>query len=275
MKVKYDKVLGTIREDDLDGGTIAVDASFTGNVDIGDASSDSLTILSTIDAPVLFADGTAALPSITFGTDLNTGIFRLTADELSLGAGGTEGLRIDANESEVQPMMTLASGPIELEEDAGAVILINLPVSATPADEVVESYGFSVDSNVVATIQASADSTGGVYGERLKIDSSIFVNDAQTFVDSDATPDVRGYTNWETNTTGVTITDFDWGGKTIPEGQILIVVSKGVIVWDVTGQGLKGGTTDITTATGDVTTFMYDGADWLITSRIDQSDDLN
>ncbi len=275
MKPKYDVILGKVREDDLDGGTIAVDAVFTGDVDIGDASSDTLTITSVIDAPVLFADGTVGAPSITFGTDLNTGIFRLSADELSLGAGGTEGLRIDFNELEVQPMMTLASGNIEIEEDAGAITLVNLPVSATPADETIEGYGFSVDSNSIVQVLASADSAGGVYGERLKVDSSIFVNDAQTFTDSDATPDVRGYTNWETNTSGVTITDFDWGGKTIPEGQILIVVSKGVIVWDVTGQGIKGGTTDITTAAGDVTTFMYDGADWLITSRIDQSDDLN
>ena len=98
MTVKYDKILDAIREDDLDGGTIAVDASFTGNVDIGDAAADSLTILSTIDAPVNFADGTAALPSITFGTDVNTGVFRLTADELSFGAGDSEMLRLYFNE---------------------------------------------------------------------------------------------------------------------------------------------------------------------------------
>ncbi len=48
MKVKYDKVLDVIREDDLDGGTIAVDASFTGNVIVGDAITDTLTINSQV-----------------------------------------------------------------------------------------------------------------------------------------------------------------------------------------------------------------------------------
>lgn len=255
MTIKYDKVLDVIREDDLDGGTIAVDASFTGNVIVGDAITDTLTINSQVKKIIL--DNAVWLQGLNNAENANINMFKVnTSDEIDLGA-------------------VLNIGPMELEEDSGEVTLINLPVSATPADETVEGYTLSVDSNSVVKILASADSAGGVYGERLKINSSIFLNDAQTFVDSDATPDVRGYSNWETNTTTATITDFDWGGKTIPEGQLLIVVSKGAITYDVTGQGIVGGTTDIVTAAGDVTTFLYDGADWLVTSRIDASDDLN
>lgn len=94
----------------------------------------------------------------------------------------------------------------------------------------------------------------------------------QTFVDSDATPDVTGRSYWNTNTTTFTITDFD---GTIVDGQIIVVVSKGAITFDVTSSGIKGGTTDIVTAAGDVTTFMYDGTDWLVIARMDMSDDLN
>jgi hypothetical protein len=96
---------------------------------------------------------------------------------------------------------------------------------------------------------------------------------AETFTDSDATPDVSGALHFETNTSAVTITDFDGSG--IYEGQLIIVVSKGAITYDVTSSGIVGGSTDIITAAGDVTSFLYDGADWLVTSRIDLSDDLN
>ena len=94
-----------------------------------------------------------------------------------------------------------------------------------------------------------------------------------TFTDSDLTPDVSGAAYWNTNTTGATLTDFDGAG--LSDGDILVVVSKGAIVYDVTSSGIKGGTTDITTAAGDVTTFVYDGTDWLVVARMDMSDDLN
>jgi hypothetical protein len=103
--------------------------------------------------------------------------------------------------------------------------------------------------------------------------SAVGIGAAATFTDSDATPDVSDGSNFETNTSAVTITDFDGAG--IFEGQLLYVVSKGAITYDVTSSGIVGGSTDIITAAGDVTVFFYDGADWLVSSRIDLSDDLN
>ena len=47
------------------------------------------------------------------------------------------------------------------------------------------------------------------------------------------------------------------------------------ITYDVTDEGIKGGITDIVTAAGDLTTFLYDGTDWIVISRMDISDDLN
>jgi hypothetical protein len=102
---------------------------------------------------------------------------------------------------------------------------------------------------------------------------AIGIGAASTFDDSDLTPDVSDNSHWNTNTTGATLTDFDGAG--IFAGQVLVVVSKGAIVFDVTTSGIVGGSTDIITAAGDVTTFVYDGADWLVVARIDLSDDLN
>ena len=162
MKPKYDKILGVVREDDLNGGIIAVDADFTGDVTIGDASTDTLIINSSISGSVLFDDGTEAAPSVAFASDTNTGIGRNADDELSLIAGGSEGLRIDGNELEVQPKMTLATGPIEFEEDSGAVTAMNMPVSSDSSDGDEMSMSLSIDSNPVLKIYGEADGTGGV-----------------------------------------------------------------------------------------------------------------
>jgi|GEM_PF-3493317 len=106
-------------------------------------------------------DGTAGSPSITFTSDTDTGAFLNSANEFSFSAGGTELLRLDYNELEVQPLATLAVGPIDLEEDSGAITLINLPVSATPSDGDEESYTFAIDSNNILKIYGEADGAGG------------------------------------------------------------------------------------------------------------------
>jgi len=107
--------------------------------------------------------------------DLDTGIGRNSADELSLIAGGLEGIRIDANELEVQPLMTLATGPIEVEEDSGAVTLVNLPVSSTPSDGDEESMTFAIDSNPVLKVKGSADGVGGVDELRVILGDDVFL----------------------------------------------------------------------------------------------------
>ena len=134
---------------------------------------------------------------------------------------------------------------------------------------VVESVDF--DGGVVTGVTSL---TASATVDALKVlTEKVVLDTVQTFTDEDATPDVGGYSYFNTNTTTTTITDFDGAG--IEDGQLIYVISKGAITYDVTSSGIKGGTTDIVTAAGDVTTFLYDGTDWYVTSRIDQSDDLN
>jgi hypothetical protein len=47
--------------------------------------------------PVSFSAGTAALPSITFSGDTNTGVFAPAADTIGFAEGGTEVMRIDSS----------------------------------------------------------------------------------------------------------------------------------------------------------------------------------
>jgi len=112
---------------------------------------------------------TSINPGFTFVNDTNTGVGRNSDDELSLIAGGTEGLRIDANELEVQPLMTLATGAIEFEEDSGAVTAMNMPVTSTPSDGDEMSMSLSIDSNPILKIKASANGTGGA--DKLQLQS--------------------------------------------------------------------------------------------------------
>ena len=92
-----------------------------------------------------------------------------------------------------------------------------------------------------------------------------------TMADSDATPNVSSTNYYDTGTVTDTITDFD-GGTT---GQVIYVKSKGAITYDVTGTNLKGGTTDIVTADGDLTVWYYDGTYWQLLTFVDHSDDLS
>ena len=90
-----------------------------------------------------------------------------------------------------------------------------------------------------------------------------------TFSSSDTTPSVAAGNLWKTHTSTQALTDFDDGIA----GQFLTIISTGAVTYDVTSSGLKGGTTDIITAAGDVTTWVYDGTDWYLTSFVDQSAD--
>lgn len=110
-----------------------------------------------------------------YGDD-DTGIGSAGADQLSLIAGGVEGLRIDANENEVQPFMTLATGPIEFEEDSGAITAMNLPVTSSASDGDEESFSFSIDSNPILKVKGLADGSGGINNEQLQSYGGIIRN---------------------------------------------------------------------------------------------------
>lgn len=97
---------------------------------------------------------------------------------------------------------------------------------------------------------------------------------SSTWASGDATPSVDGGTWFETyaaTSPTQTVTFFDDGVA----GKEIKVVSKGNITFDVTGTHLKCGSTDLATAAGDVSSWLFDGVDWLCTSFVDASDNLN
>jgi hypothetical protein len=236
--------------------TISQDPIFAGTtplVTVGDAGAE--------DAAVLF-DGNAQ--------DFHIGLDD-TADKLVIGLGSVLGTteRLTFNSADLNVILGDATAA-----DAGLIFDgnaqdYNISIDDT-ADDLVIGLGSAAGTTDAIRIDENQDTT---IVQNLLLLQALGIGAAATFTDSDATPDVSDNSNFETNTSAVTITDFDGAG--IFEGQVIVVVSKGAITYDVTTSGIVGGSTDIITAAGDVTTFMYDGADWLVVSRVDLSDDLN
>ena len=91
-----------------------------------------------------------------------------------------------------------------------------------------------------------------------------------SFADVNATPSVKNGTIFNSGAATETITNLQ-GGKI---GQTVTIISKAAITYDVTGTNLKGGSANIVTASGDATTWIYDGSSWYLISWMDVSADL-
>jgi hypothetical protein len=92
-----------------------------------------------------------------------------------------------------------------------------------------------------------------------------------TFADGDATPSVATGNLWKHHASAQTITMFDDGLA----GQTIHVISTAAIVYDVTSTNLKGGSADITTADGDITSWFFDGTNWYLIQFMDVSADMS
>jgi len=92
-----------------------------------------------------------------------------------------------------------------------------------------------------------------------------------TFADGDATPSVATGNLWKHHASTQTITMFDDGIA----GQTIHVISTAAITYDVTSTNLKGGSTDIVTASGDITSWFFDGTNWYLIQFMDVSADMS
>ncbi len=90
-----------------------------------------------------------------------------------------------------------------------------------------------------------------------------------TFGPSDATPPVAAGNLFKTHASGQTLGMFDDGVA----GQIITAISTAAVVVDVTSTNLKGGSADITTASGDVTVWCFDGTNWYLLQFMDVTAD--
>jgi hypothetical protein len=235
-----------------DGGGIDITAEDLATGDIVIDANDKLTLLSTSLA--------------------TAGIY------LHANGGTSEGILIRSDQG---TSVTEDTASIQLLSDAGGICiqsdgnLDDAVVLRADGGTAAEMTIHNDQGNTVDSIELLSDAGGILITavKPLKLEAALTLNDQQAIAESDATPDVSGYSFFKTHTTADTIDDFD--GTNIEEGQIIVVISEGAITYDVDGGALICGTTDLVTADGDVTMWIYDGTNWQLISWMDDAVDQN
>jgi len=101
----------------------------------------------TVTGVASFADGTAALPSITNTGDTNTGIYFPAADTIAFTEGGAEAMRVDS------------SGNVGI---GTATPTVKLQVTTAAAATLPASSGTTLSAGTLIRLGTSSDSAGGI-----------------------------------------------------------------------------------------------------------------
>ena len=165
----------------------------------------------------------------------------------------------------------------EVYTELGGTSLSNVSITANTISTDDTNGSLTIAPNGSGTIilanAVSASSNVSVTGKLTVANAAAFSGPANTFVTfgaADATPSVATGNLFKTGG-AVTITALDDSTA----GQTITIISDHAVMYDVTGTTLKGGSTNITTAIGDVTTWISDGTNWYLLSFMDASTDLS
>jgi len=220
----------------------------SGNV-INDATNYGVRIITASEDTFLDAAVNTTTDRITI-TDHN----HWNADEVTLTSTGTlpAGLAL----ATTYYIKNIDDDTIEFYSDSGLSSIVDITAAAGGGTHTI----LRTAVNIVVRDNTIRDAGTLVFanlGDQVLTTGSMVQNNfgevAQTFTSADATPSVLIGSNFLSNATGVTITRFDDGYAT----QEISIVSKGATVYDTsTASRLIGSSVDITTASGDVTTWV-------------------
>tara|TARA_R110000824_G_scaffold7794_7_gene35118 strand:+ start:8391 stop:9866 length:1476 start_codon:yes stop_codon:yes gene_type:complete len=194
-----------------------------------------------LDADTAHLSGTQTFSGAkTFSADV---VISGTTPQLTIGDGGAEDTLLVFDGAAADWRMGIDDGTDVLEIGVGAAhgTTTAIGVNASAQTQVLAAFAANV---------------AGTFG---------------TFSDGDATPSVATGNLWKHHASAQTITMFDDGIA----GQTIHVISTAAIVYDVTGTNLKGGSADITTASGDITSWFFDGTNWYLVQFMDVSADMS
>ena len=245
---------------ETDEGGIALTGSAGGivltadGVSAGDITIDAEDTLTIVSAD-LAANGIYIHENATSGT---SGSIKIHADK---GTSVTEGA------SSIQLLSDVGGIGLETNGNLAKSIWLLADGGATETILLETQHG-----NTAGSIELQSDA-GGVTVTALndlKVAAALCLNDAETFGGTDTTPAVTGASFFLTHASEQTLTDFD---GTIDTGHIIYIESTAAVTYDVDGDpgNLKGGGTNLVTADGDVTGWIYNGTDWLLILFMDVS----
>ena len=165
----------------------------------------------------------------------------------------------------------LELGNIEIEEDAGEIVLANMAVSDTPASGAPQSYSFQIDDTDIAKVYAEADSAGGIINERFEVSAGFVGTVDEVIATSEGVAASLTTLNTEVTTNG----DSDKDIVTLASGvsgqikNIYCVSLTGTDTWRVTPATLVGGDTidfDNQAAGEGCTLVFADNEGWIMLS---------
>lgn len=166
---------------------------------------------------------------------------------------------------------------VEIYTELGGTSLSNISISGNTIATDDTNGNLTLDPNGTGTIvlanAVTASSTVTVTGATTVNGGFAAAGTSGTFITfsaADATPTVAGGNLFKSGG-AVTITTFDNGVA----GQTIHVISAHAVVYDFNANNLKCGSADITTAAGDVTSWIYDGTNWYLINFMDVSADLS
>jgi hypothetical protein len=106
--------------------------------------------------PVYSVDGTVALPSYTFSADLNTGIYRPSADTLGFTTGGVERVNISETKTTISNLLETS---LIIPSISVNTLVATAKVSVTQGDKI-----YAVDDSVFKVIDVSLPNVTQVLG---------------------------------------------------------------------------------------------------------------
>jgi hypothetical protein len=170
------------------GAKINTNYTFTVTTDTG----QQITGAKTFTSPIGAADGAVGTPSVTFASDLNTGMWRPAADTVAFSTGGAERVRIDSSgrflvgtsTARANFFNTTSTSDLQVEASNGIVSVVrNNNSDGGPAFIFGKTRGTTPGST---TIVQNGDLIGGVSYQGM--DGTEFVVAAQIDAFVDGTP---------------------------------------------------------------------------------------
>ena len=105
------------------------------------AANDAWITLAEVDGQTLAADGTNAKPGISFAADINTGLKRNAADDVSIVTGGTQAITVDSS----QRVGIGTTSPAAAAHIEGAAPYIRTKQTSAPTDEKTWDFNAGTD----------------------------------------------------------------------------------------------------------------------------------
>ena len=135
------------------------------------AANDAWITLAEVDGQTLAADGTNAKPGIAFAADINTGLKRNAADDISIVTGGTQAITVDSSQN-IGIGTSNPFGKLHLQDDTSnlEMFLIGPSTGSTRI-----RFGDSDDSNIGQIIYDNTSDSLQIHAnnaERMRINSS-------------------------------------------------------------------------------------------------------